>query len=266
MEYKDTEIVTAEDYKNTEILYLDTQVEESKKSTKRGVYAYGATTDPNAVIPTWGYKLLDHLPIPPQDMIDRALAAPNPEWSGLFSGINGRVIGKDTDELSWDGRTFRAAHQARVSFSQLVNPGMAKEDLPTEDEFSVWVKENLTDNFLNTGLFFAKGTAEQPTVGAHDDLTRDLVLIYCFRKGGPDTTLYYWQEHGEPLIRDRGVRRFDNSKLNVVDAYRSTDEELKRCWCLVNTRILHGIDHMIETRTNFQVSFINSVPDEILYK
>jgi hypothetical protein len=197
-------------------------------------------------------------------MVERLVNSPEPQHKGYFAGMNKQVL-PESSILNWDGRQFQAADQAGPSYTQAVNPDLAPDQLPEEDEFAVWVSENITKEFINTRVFYAFGTPDRPTVGCHTDLSRDFVLIYVAQKGGPDASTEFWTEEGQPRVRGYHERRFDNSKLITVDKYCATDEEVQNTWCLVNTRILHGVVGMDHTRIGLQVSFVNRVPDEVLY-
>lgn len=182
----------------------------------------------------WTYKLLPDLPHPPDWLLDSVDCTLRPEVNDI-GGIGKRIL------KNWRGYSGIPARNVRRKFS---------------DEYINWIKENITPDFADASLMYCPGDHEKTSCGAHTDGTRDYVLIYNILPGGPDAGLCFWQEHGQPLIRDRYTEVGDFNQLTLVDQVKGP----YNVWYLVNGRILHSSEHLSSLRLNFQVSFNTSNP------
>jgi len=184
------------------------------------------------------YKLLPHLPLPPQWIIDQV-------DFNLQPSIN-NIGERGTRTLTnWRGYTGPAIINTLRRFS---------------DDYTTWIKENITDNFHSCMVNYALGSPEMQYSGAHTDFTRDYLLLYNLRTGGPDAKVLFWQEKDQPLIRDR--RTEVGTLDNLVEIDRVGGPE--NTWYLINTRILHGAENITEPRINLQISFDDRLPVELL--
>lgn len=187
------------------------------------------------------YKLLPELPKLPQYFIDSANAGAN-----IFVENQGSHKKTITRHLTdWRGMSYTAPRILRGKFS---------------DEFESWVKDNITQTFKDAGIAYFPGTVNTPSCGGHTDATRDYVLIYNANQGGPNAELCYWQEDGQPLVRERATQGITTKNLKLIAAER----KLADTWYLLNTRIIHSLENITEPRINFQISFDTEIPPEVL--
>lgn len=184
------------------------------------------------------YKLMPHLPHPPQWLIDQIDFDIEPEVNNI--GAMGH-----RELTNWKGYTGIATKNIRRVFNT---------------EYLLWVKENITSDFLNASLMYCRGSPDRPSTGAHTDFTRDYILLFNVLTGGQNATLCFWKEKDMPLLRERSLEVGDFEKLELVDSVVGPEN----CWYLINARILHSTENVDSLRLNFQISFDTEVPGEIL--
>ena len=191
------------------------------------------------------YKLLPHLPHPPQDLIDLIDFDLKPEVNNV-STMGRREL------IDWNGYTGPAYRNMR------------RIEQPFQTAFDIWIKENITTDYQNSSLMYCHGTgfAEGAnSTGAHADFTRDYVLMYNLRTGGDDAELCFWQEEGTELIRERAAECGDYQKLKLIDSIKGPAANV---WYLTGTRILHSTENVKGLRLNLQISFDNSIPKDLV--
>jgi hypothetical protein len=185
------------------------------------------------------YHLMPHLPRPPQSLIDQIDFTHRPVVNDI-GVMNKRTL------TNWNGTyTGTATCNIRRKFN---------------DEYLLWINDNITTDFQNAGLMYCWGSPDIPSTGAHTDVTRDYVLLYNLSTGGPDATLCFWKEKNHALVRDRGsaVGIFDS--LELVDSIKGPEN----VWYLTNTRILHSTENVVGLRLNLQISFDTTVAKDLL--
>jgi hypothetical protein len=180
---------------------------------------------------------LPKLPKPPQWLIDKIDFDLEPQVNTI--GDLGQRYLED-----WDGYTGFANKNVLIKL---------------DEDYDRWVKDNITQNYLYGNANYCWGTPERKSSGAHTDKTRDYVLLYNLAVGGPDASLCYWQEKGQPLIRPRRAEQSVKSSLDLVMEITGPRDT----WYLLNTRILHGTENVTELRLNLQVAF-EEFPYELL--
>jgi hypothetical protein len=188
------------------------------------------------------------LPAPPQKFVDlfRSIGIPNSdsEDQGAYTERNdGTRYYTHRALTNWKGQSFVAPRVQRGSLNA---------------DWEDWVRDNITDQYKDTGIGWTLGSPECPSIGAHADRTRQATLLYNIDPGGPDTELVFYQENGYPLIRTRGDHTLSDENLKSVLAVRSP----VNCWYYINTRVLHSVENMISPRLNFQIS-LDCLPDNL---
>lgn len=182
----------------------------------------------------WTYRVLDHLPSPPQ----RLLAQIDLD---LTPTINNTGYLQKEPLVDWNGYTGPAALNVRVLFN---------------DEYTTWLRQNIVDDFDNASLNYVTGPPAIKTTAPHRDFTRDVVLIHSVDPGGDDVRLQFWQEKGQPVVRQPGEACGRRADLDLLDTATGPTD----CWYLTNATILHNTDQMIRQRVNLQVSFKKQHP------
>jgi hypothetical protein len=184
------------------------------------------------------YKLLPHLPKPPEK---------------FFKKVN-----IDLNNLP----NTSSLHEVRIRFSTrngkqfLASPGVRTL---LDDEWENWVRENIVPTFNDTGVNWRHFNSD--TGGVHTDTTRRYVLSYNIANGGPKCGVTWWQQDGQPLVRDPGVQHLSfNDVTPVCDLEGPFDT-----WFVMESHILHSAERIESPRVQFQVSLNEEhVPKEWL--
>jgi len=123
-----------------------------------------------------------------------------------------------------------------------------------DEESLSWIRENITSEFhaTNSGVMFF----DEPQL-PHTDVTRDYVLLYNIQSGGPDSQLCFWQEAGQPLVRQRMLTAERGPNLKLVERVNGPFER----WYIVNAKVIHSVENITGLRLNLQVSFDVGLPD-----
>jgi hypothetical protein len=122
-------------------------------------------------------------------------------------------------------------------------------------DWDTWVRENIIREYIETGVRISEGHG---TVhGAHCDFRRKWKLYYLLDRGGTDAITVFYQQRGFPIVREEITDQDtelitcnDYQELIVVDRVQWPLNQ----WVLLNTMILHGVEGITGTRTNFTVS------------
>jgi len=180
------------------------------------------------------YQFIDSLPAVPDH---------------ILSGIDfDRVpTGRDIDKLgtysrrklvNWYGRSFDAMVNNRVDNSP---------------EFKAWVRGNIIPNFLDVGInyvIYNRDDGQASSTGGHTDGSRNYTLIYNVRTGGERAMTCFWQEHGQPIYRERCVNSEDMSRLDLLDQVFIPEKR----WAILDTRVIHSVENLYDSRISLQVS------------
>lgn len=128
------------------------------------------------------------------------------------------------------------------------------------EDFDHWARENIADGFHQAGagwIDFQCG--DPPSIGAHTDRTRSIVIGWSIFKGGFDAELTFWRERGQDYLRDTRGLSFESSDnlekiLSVADFAGS--------WYFLNPHVLHGLENMSAPYMDIAVAY-NHVPDRL---
>lgn len=196
------------------------------------------------------WKFIDHWPHPPQHIIDSV---------NLERALGKRDAGEVTAEKNmdhgyfvqrvaknWDGHNYVAAANYRTA----------------NDLFRDWTRENIASEFVDAGVNFTvindfPDTGVGVSTAAHTDIVKDFTAIYLMQTGGLNDELpptVFWQEKGEELYRPPQTQGLDKSKLDEV----ARVEIPLNTWCIIEARVLHGVEHLFKNRIAFQISFIDN--------
>lgn len=196
-------------------------------------------------MPDWYFKVLPDLPKPPAELvnkIDYCYRPANANFipsSSAYLGIKAR---SDWKQQAYDWiQPMTSNNNVRRHF---------------DDEFTAWIRSNITRQFQfgNSGVMFFN----EPQL-PHTDTTRDFVLLYNVACGGPDTTLCFWQERGQPLRRERMLAVARGPHLELLDSIKGPFDT----WYLMNARVVHSVENMTGVRVNLQVSFDSEIPQAL---
>lgn len=195
----------------------------------------------------WFYKLLPHLPKPPQELVERIDMVYRPNIDLFKPNDTDHLAINQTDdwkdqEYNWI-KPMASNTNVRYRFNE---------------EYTQWIKNNIIDTFEenNSGVMFFD-QAQLP----HTDTTREYVLLYNIETGGPNAKLCFYQETGYPVLRNRGIA-VARDKLILLDSIAGP----KDCWYALNTQVIHGIEEATERRVNLQISFRKEIPTQFIKK
>lgn len=194
----------------------------------------------------WTYKLLPDLPAPPQRFLDEIDLdwQPDTDTTKQYSAGNNQALGEFLatapvrNNINWYGRL----HQ-----------GVTHRRRPLGSDWETWVRENISNDFNDTGISYADGALDRPTSAAHTDGSRDFSLIWSVDPGGPQAELALWRAKDHPVLWDRHVCFTDTCDLINLAILPGNPG----CWYLVNSKILHSVENLVRNRVGLQVSFLN---------
>ena len=119
-----------------------------------------------------------------------------------------------------------------------------------DEELKRWAYENITDtDVVHVRISAIKADDDHDTCGAHVDRAREYALLYVTEDGGPDNKTMFYQEQGQPIIREKAARCNDHDKLIELDGISIPP----RTWCLLNVRVMHGVRNLNSRRVSIQV-------------
>lgn len=191
---------------------------------------------------TWNYKFLD-IPQPPIEFVNLARSA-NIKLYGPLNRTN-HYVGHSVDPL----QTLKNGKSSGI------NVATPRYDVPLE--FRQWIIENISPDVAETSISISQ-PSKDGALGPHTDRSRRYVLIYVVHPGGSRVRTCFWQEHGFPKIRDEFVGLKDEIALpndyNSLDLLEEADFGVNR-WVLLNSKVLHSVEHINGVRISFQFSF-----------
>jgi len=187
---------------------------------------------------------LPHLPQVPENFIKIAhnLMDENPNGPKVDAAIYDpkmNLANYDNRKLYKDGKIIESRKQKG-------------HEMPLE--WNQWVRDNIVPEFIETSLRISVGNSE--THGAHCDFGRKWKLYYLLERGGNDATTYFFKQKGFPIVREDCdnsnslITVTDYSELEVIESVQWP----LNSWVALNTMILHGVDNIVERRSNFTIS------------
>jgi len=187
----------------------------------------------------WCYKFVD-LPQVPQEIIDQSL-----------NSISDNNIHED-----WWWWPKSASEVDIVDNKSKQSVAFVQYKL--SENVKDWFRENIVTSGYNA-INISK-TTEGDHKGAHTDKTRDYVLIYLLALGGEKPYTVWYKEKEKSLIREKKARVHDYNLLTEIDRVHIPLNK----WCILNSRILHGVDLLSSSRVGFHIGL--NEPFELLGK
>lgn len=179
---------------------------------------------------TFCFKFLN-LPHVPQELIDTA-----------YNNINEQIIIKNNQNKDWE---WKSKEKFIVDGLEKQNVAFIQYDL--DNAVLDWMKNNIISEGY-TDIRISRSTSGDGKL-PHTDNTRDFVLIYMLEPGGERPETVFYCEKGYDLIRERGVRIKDYAVVDEVDRVYIPPHH----WCILNTRIIHGVENITSHRISFQL-------------
>ena len=189
-------------------------------------------------IPTWTHQVLS-CPPPPQQFVDLALAA-DPSLYKNSTRYNYYKPGKDPHavrQLTKQGDSIQMVRIPRYVVG---------------DEFDQWVRDNLITDFTAATIAISQH-GNGGSLGPHADRWRNFVLLYLVQNGGDHARTNFYQQQGQPLIRDKFAIEDDYDSLQLIDSFQIPLNQ----WVLLNGRILHTVEQIDTVRIAFQIELLH---------
>ncbi len=200
------------------------------------------------------WKLVERWPHPPKHIIDSVdLQRPlGKKDAGDVTGEKNMDHGYFVQRraINWDGHDYIAAANYRTA----------------NDLFRDWTKENISETFVDAGVNYTvindtPDTGNGFTTAAHTDIVKDFTAVYLLQTGGQDKYLpptVFWQETDHEVYRPPQTQGLDRSRLNEIKRVQIP----LHTWVILEARVLHSVEHLLENRIAFQISFLNNpIPD-----
>jgi hypothetical protein len=191
---------------------------------------------------TFLYKVLEHVPPPPQSIIDAVDRDHRPISAEMDVGYY-----HERHLKNWYGYDFAAGINIRIKNAELEK----------------WCKQNVTRHIVDCGTNYVnyKEPMGRPTsTGAHTDGIREYVMLWDIELGGPNAELNFWQERGKPFLRPPKTQGEDLSQLEFIDKIRLPRGQ----WTLINTTVLHSVENLVSTRIGLHISLLNKLAVETI--
>jgi hypothetical protein len=176
----------------------------------------------------WCYQFVD-LPQIPQEFINQSLQA-----------ITANHL---NEERWWWPQTASEVDSVDNKLKQ--NVSFLQYKLP--NNVIEWFNENVIISGCNA-IHISK-TTDGDHKGAHTDKTRDYVLMYLIELGGEKPYTVWYQEKNQPVIREKKARVHDYNLLTEIERVHIPQYK----WCILNSRIIHGVDSLTYNRVGFQI-------------
>lgn len=184
------------------------------------------------------YKIIDHLPALPEDLIqqclDRAQLSYNntmPEGADTIKPglLNARTVSKS-------GQNF---------------PSIRVPRFPINDIVEEWVSKNISDRWINIGLATSMPNPQSSIHAAHTDGSRRYNLLYLIDSFNPDQHTMFYQEPEQALVREPNTLI---KNLDTLETIASVTIQ-PRTWTYLNVRVLHGVENIKGHRTALHIDF-----------
>jgi hypothetical protein len=116
-----------------------------------------------------------------------------------------------------------------------------------------WVIENITSNFLRTGIQRITNGDLSP----HKDKNRNFGLLYLVKAGGSCVTTRFYKPSTN-VDPNRNV--FDFDQMNEVTRYQFKEGT----WNLINNKFPHAVVGITEDRISLSVDFLSPIPPKFI--
>jgi hypothetical protein len=203
------------------------------------------------------HHILDQLPPVPEQFVELALSMRD-RWDELAKGNDPVHTVLNTKVGNPQSHPFY--NKTFINEAGITVRARSAPSLRIGTEWEQWVRENISDKFLYTGLLNAIYNAgkEYPNsnqLQPHTDSTRDYLLIYLLRTSNADQWTRWYQEEGHPVRRSRDTRSSTVTNLIQVDEVYAP----LHTWVLLDTNVLHAAGNILEERLSIGVSFDQDV-------
>lgn len=121
----------------------------------------------------------------------------------------------------------------------------------TSPALESWIVDNICSQYMHCGISVQTPGNFTDAHTPHNDHSRDAVLLWIYDPGGDDATTVFWQMEGHPVVQpERGNYPTTYHGLSQIDSVQFP----LRQWHLLNTHVMHSVEHLSATRLAFHVS------------
>ena len=203
------------------------------------------------------YQIMDQLPSVPQQFVELCMSMRN-RWDELSKGSDPNHTILNTKVGNPQSHPFY--NKTFINEDGVVVRARSAPSLRISDQWEQWVRENISDKFLYTGLLNAiynagKEYPDSNQLQPHTDSTRDYLLIYLLKTSNSDQWTRWYQEQGYPVRRSRDTRSTTVSNLIQVDEVYAP----LHTWVLLDTNVLHAAGNILGERLSIGISFDRDV-------
>ena len=181
---------------------------------------------------------LDTLPKVPKHFVDRAIQ--------LAAQGGKNLCDKDYTQSGYLTRDVKTA-DGTITKSRHV------ESYTMGDDWEQWVRDNIINEYLETGVRTSVGFNSN-IHGVHVDNPIKWKFFYLIEEGGENVITTFYLEKGHTAVRystpDNMVYSVDYSNLIPIDPVHIPLEQ----WVLFDTRIMHGVENILDNRTMLVIS------------
>jgi hypothetical protein len=118
------------------------------------------------------------------------------------------------------------------------------------EEWQQWVKENIVDSWLETGVRINNDNGSDLHGPHTDPPVEKYKLYYLVESGGDDVHTCWYREKGAELTRLPGTVVVDYNNVEKIDDTVIPTGQ----WILFNTNVLHGIEGAKKQRINLTIT------------
>jgi hypothetical protein len=169
------------------------------------------------------YKILNHLPPVPQELIDKTLASLNMDDLRYFLHNIGRPVAVLN---KWFPRTT-------------LHPELEK-----------WLKENINDLAIKNELAVTINDNGADKISPHTDRMREYTLVYLIASGGDDHRTVFYKPVDDNIKYER-MMNFSYDQVIEVDSISIPIG----IWTMLNAQEIHSVENIPGTRIAIQMSF-----------
>jgi hypothetical protein len=211
---------------------------------------------------------MNDLPRVPDHFVDLALSITQNWQDHLDALVNRQNIYFNNQESRYTAPIDRSlAVKPTVDFEGRLATARQQPRFRINNEWEHWVKENIYDRFIDTGVSASLPTANQEFEDSHGgtlhtDGVRSFCLFYIIKKDNDDQWTRWYRLKDGPLIPKLSVNGIAGQFLSLTDQeFVLVDETCMplNTWIYADVRILHHATNHLGERIAIHVSLEDDV-------
>ena len=217
---------------------------------------------------------MQDFPTVPTQFVDRALSTAS-NWQGHLDLLVNRpsITFKNQESKFAPPPSSNLASKPYVEFDGKIVSGRQQPRFCIGDDWEQWVRDNITDQFTDTGVSTSVATNDQNYDDSHagtlhTDGVRKFCLFYILKKSNDDQWTRWYKPKNGPLISNLSVNGVAGQYLSLnQEEFVLVDEICMpvNTWIYTDVRILHQAQNHQGQRIAIHVSFQRDVFDMFGY-